>query len=109
MEDVLTVEPYDAPRMVGAPAYSEAPVKLKVKRAPSAYNMFQKIQMARMGADMSGRDRFSRIAGMWSELPGIEKERMKSFLKHNMQILEGKVADPKARFDLVAELWIEMQ
>lgn len=117
MEDILVAEPYGAPRIVvsddnGVSNKTTATGKgggTKPKRAPSAYNMFQKVQMAQLGATMSGRDKFSRVAGMWSELPDIEKQRMKDFLKTNMQILSEKVPDPKKRFELVTELWIEMQ
>ena len=113
MEDILVAEPYGAPRIVVPDSTKNMTTPkeggTKPKRAPSAYNMFQKVQMAQLGATMSGRDKFSRVAGMWSELPDIEKQRMKDFLKTNMQILSEKVPDPKKRFELVTELWIEMQ
>ena len=119
MEDILQAEPYDSPLnllttkmdMKKPPQSSTAKPKAtteKRTREPSAYNMYQKIEMGRLGGEFSGRDKLSRVARMWSEVPDLEKSKMKEFLKTNMQILAVKAPDPKQRFELITDLWIEM-
>jgi hypothetical protein len=121
MEDLLQLEAYDAPSNLS----EVIPIPLKKSkkaagrkpsgagaekrtRDPSAYNMFQKIEMGRMSDEYSGREKLSRVAGMWNQMPELEKNKMREFLKANMQILADKAPDPKQRFKMITELWIEM-
>jgi hypothetical protein len=123
MEDILKPEPYGTPSTLGfksaeSASGGPAPAKKKSekhsenekkKRDPSAYNMFQKIEMARLGNGHQGRDKLSMVAGMWKVVPELEKQKMKDFLKTNMMILSEKVPNAKDRFQVVTELWMEMQ